>query len=196
MRFVPAIVSLAFGFAATSGILWWNLDDDFLSKEVFSASSSGVDIASDINQQPISFRDGGSIYLTVCSLYLWTWVAFLHTLHDLFLWYIPFCASSMAAALYGFVWIGIAVVIGGMFFSNGGTDFTVLDLITYFGVEVFVSWFVWFPLAATILFSGVVGCWRVPIIGGRPWEMRSTGESGVNFRGPVDTMSAFQHYDS
>merc|ERR1719223_315285 len=40
-------------------------------------------------------------------------------------------------------------------------------------VEFVLALFVYYPIAVTILFSGVLGCGgRVPILGGRPREMK------------------------
>ena len=41
-----------------------------------------------------------------------------------------------------------------------------------YGIEVAMSLAVWYPLTGALLFSGVLGCGKVPIIGGRPYEMQ------------------------
>ena len=41
-----------------------------------------------------------------------------------------------------------------------------------YGVEVLLSLAVWYPVVGALLFSGVLGCGRMPIFGGRPYEMR------------------------
>jgi hypothetical protein len=193
IRFVPAIASLLLGFAATNAVLLWNLQDEALSKPLFSASSAGH---ASVDQQPISFRNGASIYITVGTLYLWTWVAFLHALHDLFIWYIPSCKGPTSSMLWVCVLSGIAVVICAMFLSWGGleAEFGALDMAILFGVEVFVSWFLWFPLAASAMFSGLLGCLGVPICRGRAGEMASM--SNVGNRTPVNTLSALEDYDA
>jgi hypothetical protein len=40
-------------------------------------------------------------------------------------------------------------------------------LVKYF-VELFLAWFVYFPIFGTIMFSGILGCFKLPILGGRP----------------------------
>jgi hypothetical protein len=42
-----------------------------------------------------------------------------------------------------------------------------------YGLEVLFSLAIWYPLMGTLLFSGVLGCGRMPIFGGRPYEMRA-----------------------
>lgn len=44
-------------------------------------------------------------------------------------------------------------------------------ILSYF-VELVLSYFVYYPVAGIILFSGVTSCGRFPILGGRPYEMR------------------------
>ena len=41
-----------------------------------------------------------------------------------------------------------------------------------YGVEVALALFVYWPIFGTLLFSGVLGCRRLPFIGGRPREVR------------------------
>ena len=41
-----------------------------------------------------------------------------------------------------------------------------------YAVEVCLALMLYFPLFGTILFSGVLGCGRIPVLGGRPYEVR------------------------
>lgn len=41
-----------------------------------------------------------------------------------------------------------------------------------YAIEVAFALFLYFPLFGTVLFSGVLGCGRIPILGGRPLEVR------------------------
>lgn len=46
-----------------------------------------------------------------------------------------------------------------------------------FGVELFLAWFVFFPIVSTVLFSGFFGCrGRLPLLGGRPRDKRLLDE--------------------
>jgi hypothetical protein len=38
-------------------------------------------------------------------------------------------------------------------------------------VELVLALFVYYPLVGTILFSGVVVCGKIPVLGGRPYEV-------------------------
>jgi hypothetical protein len=44
-------------------------------------------------------------------------------------------------------------------------------LISY-SVEMALALFVYYPIVMTILFSGILGCGRIPVLGGRPYELR------------------------
>jgi hypothetical protein len=196
MRFIPVTASLLLGFIATNAVLWWTLWDESLSTVVFS-QSSGENIDDEVSEQSLSIRSGGSIYITVGSLYLWTWVAFMHAMHDILIWYAPSCNGQTAMLLWVFLLLGIATVTTvTIYYSGVSLEFGVFDTLISFGVEVFVAWFLWFPLAATTLFSGVLGCFRVRILGGRAWEMSTGGNASTKDRTPVNTMSAFMEYDA
>jgi len=51
-------------------------------------------------------------------------------------------------------------------------------------VEFVLALFVYYPLAVTVLFSGVLGCGRVPILGGRPREMKRERRYELSKRQP------------
>eukprot|EP00934_Nitzschia_sp_Nitz4_P000735 Nitzschia sp. Nitz4//scaffold47_size129522//29894//31057//NITZ4_003543-RA/size129522-processed-gene-0.6-mRNA-1//1//CDS//3329552776//735//frame0 len=40
-----------------------------------------------------------------------------------------------------------------------------------YAVEMFLALFIYFPILGTILLSGCIGCGKVPILGGRPYEV-------------------------
>ena len=65
-------------------------------------------------------------------------------------------------------------------------EFTIEDFsfMKAYCIEFAVSLFVYYPLIETVLFSGVLGCFRLPLLGGRPYEVRkekkkNNGRSGV-----------------
>jgi hypothetical protein len=52
-------------------------------------------------------------------------------------------------------------------------------------IEFVLAMFVYYPIAVTILFSGVLGCGgRIPILGGRPREMKKESRYEMNKRQP------------
>lgn len=55
---------------------------------------------------------------------------------------------------------------------TGGTLGQFSFLVKYF-VELFLAWFFYFPIFGTVMFSGILGCGRLPILGGRPRDKAS-----------------------
>lgn len=69
-------------------------------------------------------------------------------------------------------------------------DFDEFDMQDYsfqflkgYSLEFVVSLFIYYPLFETVLFSGILGCYRIPIFGGRPYSLRQeakTHKSGAS----------------
>ena len=51
-----------------------------------------------------------------------------------------------------------------------------------YSVELVMAWFVHFPVMGSILFSGVLGCGRLPVLGGRPRDVRRVQEDSREYR--------------
>lgn len=49
-------------------------------------------------------------------------------------------------------------------------------------VELLLAWFVYFPVIGTIMFSGVLGCGRLPVLGGRPRDKRLVEEESREYQ--------------
>ena len=52
---------------------------------------------------------------------------------------------------------------------------TILEVYAFQAFKTLVkskAFFVFYFITSTILFSGVLGCGRIPILGGRPYELR------------------------
>ena len=43
-----------------------------------------------------------------------------------------------------------------------------LTFLAKYAVELFLAWFFYFPLIGSVMFSGILGCGKLPILGGRP----------------------------
>jgi hypothetical protein len=46
------------------------------------------------------------------------------------------------------------------------------DFLLTYGMELCLSYFVYYPLLGTLFFSGILGCYRIPVLGGRPYEVQ------------------------
>ena len=49
-------------------------------------------------------------------------------------------------------------------------------------VELMMAWFFYFPVVGTIMFSGILGCGRLPVLGGRPRDIRLVEEESRDYR--------------
>jgi hypothetical protein len=52
-----------------------------------------------------------------------------------------------------------------------GLEKSKFDFLLWYGVELALALLVYYPVVGTILFTGVLGCGKVPILGGRPYEV-------------------------
>ena len=52
----------------------------------------------------------------------------------------------------------------------GFSDKSSFDFLLSYAVELGLALFIYFPIVGTVLFSGFLGCGKVPILGGRPYE--------------------------
>lgn len=55
--------------------------------------------------------------------------------------------------------------------GNGTTNKSLIFAVGYL-LELTFALFVFYPLTSTVFFSGILGCGRIPVFGGRPYEMR------------------------
>jgi hypothetical protein len=56
--------------------------------------------------------------------------------------------------------------------DNVSTDYKSYNFLLLYLVEVVVANFLVFPIGTFTVFSGVLGCGRIPGIGGRPYQVR------------------------
>jgi len=64
------------------------------------------------------------------------------------------------------------------------------SFIVKYAVELLLSWFVWFPLFSTVMFSGVLGCGVLPVLGGRPRDKKRV-EKDLAERGKDGVYASF-----
>lgn len=75
---------------------------------------------------------------------------------------------------------------------NSLNEFGVQDysFLKGYALEFVVSLFIYYPLIETILFSGVIGCGRIPILGGRPYAMKQEEQRLADSRNACPLQSA------
>ena len=174
IRVVMLITSFAFGLGATSLVIIWYWYDDGTGSKLVT----------------IQYSEKGEITITEEMVALFVFGSALHSAFDLMVWHIFACTLCQPGGplekYHFFKWIGqhiagmiCVVVIGissGLVWYRatypGDLSFHEFYFVLVYLVEMVLSLFVFNPLIGTILFSGVLGCYRIPILGGRPWEMR------------------------
>ena len=58
---------------------------------------------------------------------------------------------------------------------TGFEDKSSFQYLLSYGVEIALALLVWYPIVGTILFTGILGCGRIPVLGGRPYEVWQEG---------------------
>lgn len=53
-------------------------------------------------------------------------------------------------------------------------DSTRFSFLLAYSLELVFALFVFYFLTSTVFFSGILGCGRIPILGGRPYELRAS----------------------
>eukprot|EP00339_Tiarina_fusa_P027685 CAMPEP_0117023380 /NCGR_PEP_ID=MMETSP0472-20121206/17458_1 /TAXON_ID=693140 ORGANISM="Tiarina fusus, Strain LIS" /NCGR_SAMPLE_ID=MMETSP0472 /ASSEMBLY_ACC=CAM_ASM_000603 /LENGTH=330 /DNA_ID=CAMNT_0004729487 /DNA_START=30 /DNA_END=1022 /DNA_ORIENTATION=- len=190
-RLIVFGTSLMIGFTAVNAAVWWE-------------AQQGTAMP-DYNIPYILEGDSNTISLAMLSL--WTWMAFVHAVHDCVAWYGCLFSSAGVAdgngrllvycSLWFMVWAGAGTTFAALLYgmSDDG-EYDYMSILTYTGIELAVSWIVWYPLVATTLFSGILGCnGRVPILGGRRRDLKLE-QQRLNCTGiPVTTLESLADYD-
>lgn len=80
------------------------------------------------------------------------------------------------------------------FFDDDSLEYEVHDasefeFIVGYAVEMLLAFLVYYPMAGTVLFSGILGCGRIPLLGGRPFEVKAEEQRMLrkNHLGPAAT---------
>ena len=183
-RIVNLLSSLAFGLAATCGVvLWFFYEDKNFDRAIFNLFGLNVSV--------------GMVTLLVFS-------GPLHVLFDLSVFFLQSCPPCRTGGILEdhlneryrnvFIWIGghFAIFIALFAFSlsihvtliraslnEGDGDDSDLatsgehySFLLLYVVEIFVANFIVFPIGTFTVFSGVLGCGVLPGIGGRPYQVK------------------------
>jgi hypothetical protein len=187
-RLLLLIGSIMFGLAVTNIIWLW----------FYYSGSNQNNAAVTIDVQGVGNAKANDTFkITQGMVMLWTVGGLLHALFDNTVWHISACVCCLSSQRwekyksYGtyiiivtvltFTAIGtLAVLLRTSADQSQGSGHVALKLnkaslysflITY-GTELALSLFVYYPLIGTILFTGVLGCGSVPVLGGRPYEVK------------------------
>lgn len=169
-RIVMLITSVAFGLGATSFVIMWywydqTADDKLVGINKFEVTKEMVAI----------FLFGSA----------------LHSVFDWMVWHTFACTACQRGGplekydsckwigqhigtLISMCTIGVSVGLVWCRATSLETYFSFQEFAFIAGylLELVISLFVFSPLLSTVLFSGILGCYRIPVLGGRPWELR------------------------
>ncbi len=194
-RLVILTGSLAFGLTMTNAVylyLLWGMDDADPSDSVISISLEiGGDVVDNIATEStlkIDISHGMAI--------LWTAGAASHSLFDLVLWHMIACAYTERKCCHTFGWnMAVTVVIltvalttciavvraydygweniqNSEYIDANGLEKADFRYLYGCLLELAISLFVYTPIMQMILFSGILGCGVLPVLGGRPYRVR------------------------
>lgn len=187
-RLVILLGSLAFGLSVTNAVylyyLWGIAAKDY-DDPIFSLSFGGDIVENVITDHAVV------IDITHGMAVLWTVGAAAHSMFDYIMWHMIACTcikrrSCRIAGWNVVVTIVMLLVAFTSFTSVArayesreemeediepvglGADFHYMKV---YSIELALSLFVYTPLMQILLFSGIIGCGRLPILGGRPYEV-------------------------
>lgn len=164
-------------------LLWEILDEEGVGKTAFSFGVS---------------EDGDPVNVSVALLILWTCISALHAVHDTLVWYVWCTQIKLGYILWLLLWTGAGIMMSALMSDQAGNDYDPVQVLTFTGIELAISWFFWYPTFATILFSGLLGCNRFAVLGGRPRQLQEREKEMENRIGtaPMNTMAALADYDA
>jgi hypothetical protein len=213
-RLVNYMASIAFGLAITSGVAVYfaqlnlSLDDVIVTVPSvtlnatypFNGNNTFIESAKSLSlmQYEYSVTNGDVI--------LWTFGGALHSIFDLSVWHLTACSlclpGGVCQALRCCRWWGGKCVLILAFITTAASMFVVLERATVEGggngnasfefikvylIEVFLAQFCYFPFFFTVMFSGILGCGYMPVIGGRPRELRLEEQKQLKRRTTMTT---------
>jgi hypothetical protein len=182
-RVIGMAISILISITVTNCAILWGLLDDTINQELFTLGFGG---------------DEQGFEISLVLIILWTGVGFVHAIHDSLVWYCWCTKVTVGYFLWLFLWVGAGIIINTLVSEQAGNDYDPISIIIYAAIELLVSWLIWYPIAAAILFSGVLGCKKFPVLGGRPREvlLRQMDLQRKRELLPMNTMASLADYDA
>jgi len=188
-RIVCLLASISFGIAETSiVVLMFYYEGEDMDKLMFTV--------------PNFF--GESVGISQGMIALWTLGGAMHSIFDLTIWHITACSCCQTGGCLSICgcwsWMGgriafmitiVTIAVAAVVIiehatitareetfpdRDGVVENIVLSLVMAYLLQLFLALFIYFPLIGTVMFSGVLGCGRLPLLGGRPREVRQLAE--------------------
>mmetsp|Transcript_39021 Transcript_39021/g.94352 ORF Transcript_39021/g.94352 Transcript_39021/m.94352 type:complete len:294 (-) Transcript_39021:153-1034(-) len=183
-RITGLAVSVLIALSVTNGAFLFQDMDNTLNEEIVSFSWSKGD-------------DDSEFQVTLLLVCLWFGASLLHAIHDALVWNLC-CTQVMLGYLFWvLLWIGVAVMISAVV-ADKGTAYDPIRVLVYASIELGIAWLIWYPLVATVIFSGILGCCSMPFFGGRPREIRrrQLQVQRNKSKHPMNTLASLDDYDA
>jgi len=171
LRILMLITSVSFGLGATSFVIMWYWYDQTADEKLVG-----------INKVVIT-KEMVAIFLFGSAL---------HSVFDWVVWHTFACTACQPGGplerYESCKWVGqhVAALIcmltigfsGGLVWFRATSlehylSFSEFAFIIPYLLEIVLSLFLFSPILSTLLFSGILGCYRIPVLGGRPFELRA-----------------------
>eukprot|EP00984_Skeletonema_dohrnii_P015911 scaffold6987_cov128-Skeletonema_dohrnii-CCMP3373.AAC.5 len=173
-RVIILVGSIAFGLAITNIVYL-----GFLKSEQAGTAVNYVYEQTGKLSDAISQRT--SIQVEQSLFFLWTVGSGLHSAFDLLIWYLAACSCFRPG---GALFSATSVVVLRLnadanvegqtddIIERTGLESSRFSFLLAYSFELIFALFVFYFLTSTVFFSGILGCGRIPILGGRPYELR------------------------
>lgn len=200
VRLAALFGSVAFGLAITNIVALFFLlnDNNALNKSYYHITiiDKNVTHSSTVNNQV------DSININTAMILLWTVGGALHALYDNTIWAVASCSWFAPGGKHEDkrrfrIWLILFLVLIGVVGAtlvtlilaiteqqNGNDDNSGGSRVSYvkgaqyyrflvaYSIELVGEMLLWYPIVGTLLFSGILGCWKLPLLGGRAAELK------------------------
>ena len=196
MRLLQLFSSIICGLTLTNGVWLWfyfsksDQDEPFLTIPFGGGNSETNDGTSNNNNFTVTYQ----------MIYLWTIGGTLHAIYDNTIWYISACVCCLSSTNLETYrkWGTYAIITIVLTFTTVATlalllrtsaeeaqndnddeiveisfhEKYVFEFLISYVTEFILALFIYYPIIATLLFSGVFSCgMNIPVLGGRPYEV-------------------------
>lgn len=183
-RITSLAVSILIALSVTNGALLFKDMDTTLNEDIVSFSWKQGDGENEIQ-------------VTLLLICLWFGASLIHAIHDTLVWYLCCTQVLLGYIFWVLLWIGVAVMISAVV-ADQATSYDPTIVLIYASTELGIAWLIWYPLVATLIFSGILGCCSLPVLGGRPREMRMRHRQVLQNKAkhPMNTLMSLDDYDA
>jgi hypothetical protein len=199
IRLLQLFGSIVFGLTVTNIMwLWFHFNNIDEEDPAITISLGGADDTADTTTDNVQAHSTSSFEITQGMILLWTVGGGLHAIYDNTIWYVSACVCCLSSKRFDkiqccgtYCILFVVMLLTGiatlaiLLRSSAETaeenheeyvgiqiqDASAYQFLITYATELVLSLFIYYPIVGTILFSGLLGCGKVPILGGRPYEV-------------------------